>query len=138
MIYVDKYNSRLIILNDDGTLDKEIPSSLCYPFDVTCLDDTTIAVSTINGIEIININSTKTERRIKIGQPCDGITHHNGVLLWCEYRRGIQMMKLSDGRVTTLIKKSNLPYDSYITLCGDKIYQANYITSTVNIKTHQS
>jgi hypothetical protein len=135
MIYVDKYNSRLIILNDDGTLDKEIPSSICYPFDITCLDDTTIAVSTINGIEIININSTKTERHIKTSQPCYGITHHNGVLLWCEYRRGIQMMKLSDGRVTTLVKQSNLPYDSYITLCGDKIYQANYITSTVTCST---
>jgi DNA-binding beta-propeller fold protein YncE len=45
------------------------------------------------------------------------------------------MMKLSDGRVTTLVKQSNLPYDSYITLCGDKIYQANYITSTVTCST---
>ena len=30
------------------------------------------------------------------------------------------MMKLSDGRVTTLVKQSNLPYDSYITTCVDK------------------
>jgi len=31
MIFVDYYNSRLVILNEDGTLDKVIPCSLGYP-----------------------------------------------------------------------------------------------------------
>jgi hypothetical protein len=122
IIFVDwLHNSRLVILNDDGTLDKVITCSLWEPCDVTCLDDTTVAVSTNNGIEIININSTKTERRIKTSKPCDGITHHNGVLLWCETHRGIQMMRLSDDRVTTLVKQDNLSYNSYITTSGDNI-----------------
>jgi hypothetical protein len=56
---------KLVILNGDGTLHTEITCSPSNPFDVTCLDDTTVAVSTIYGIEIIDINSTKTERRIK-------------------------------------------------------------------------
>jgi hypothetical protein len=73
--------------------------SLGDPFDVTSLDDTTVAVSTNNCIDIININSTKTEKRIEISKLCCGITHHNGVLLWCEKQRGIHMMKLSDDRV---------------------------------------
>jgi hypothetical protein len=55
-------------------------------------------VSTYNGIEIINIISSKLERSIKTSKICCGITHHNGVLLWCEDERGIQMMKLSDDR----------------------------------------
>ena len=132
IIFVNYYpNPRLVILNEDGTLDKELTCLLGNPFDVTCLDDTTVAVSTYNGIEIININSTKTERRIKSSKLCYGITHHNGVLLWCEYQRGIQMMKLSDDRVTTLVKQSNLSYNSYITACGDKIYQTNRAISTV-------
>ena len=59
MIFVDMLKSRLIILNDDSTLNNEIPCSLGNPFDVTCLNDTTVAVSTDNDIEIININSTK-------------------------------------------------------------------------------
>jgi len=125
MMFVDYYNSRLVILNDSGTLYKEISRSLSYLFDVTCLGDTTVAVSTYSGIEIININSTKSERRIKTSKPCDGITHHNGVLLWCEPERSIQMMTLSGCRFTTLVKQSNLPCDSYITTCGDKIYQTN-------------
>ena len=77
LIFVDHYNIRLVIIKDDDTLDKVITCSLGKPFDVTCLDDTTVAVSTDSGIEIININSTKVERRIKISKPCHGITHHN-------------------------------------------------------------
>jgi hypothetical protein len=92
-------------------------------------------VSTNNGIEIINIDSTKTERRIQTSKPCYGITYHNGVLLWCEYQRGIQMMKLSDDRVTTLVKQINMPHFSYLTTCGDKIYQTNGYTSTVTCYT---
>jgi hypothetical protein len=59
--------------------DKVIICSLGRPFDVTCLDDATVVVSTNNGIEIININSTKTERRITTSRPSRGITHHNGI-----------------------------------------------------------
>jgi DNA-binding beta-propeller fold protein YncE len=137
MIFVnfDYTNQRLNIINEDGTLDKVITCLSMNSFDVTCLDDTTVAVSTYNDIEIINIDSTKTERRIKTSQPCYGITHHNGVLLWCEYRRGIQMMKLSDDIVTTLVKQINLLHISYLTTCGDKIYQTNCYTSTVTCYT---
>ena len=135
MIFVDYLNSRLVIRNDDGTLDKVITCSLGRPFDVTSLDDATVVVSTNNGIEIININSTKTERRIKTSRPSRGITHHNGVLLWCEHQRGITMMKLSDEKVTTLVKQSNLPYDSYLTTCGNNIYQTTNHTSIVTCYT---
>jgi hypothetical protein len=45
------------------------------------------------------------------------------------------MMKLSDDRVTTLTKQSNLSYNSYITTCGDKIYQTIADTSTVTCYT---
>jgi len=134
MIFVDQYNSRLVILNEDGTLDKVKSCSLGSLFDVTCLDDTTVAVSS-KCVEIINIESTKTERCIRTSKPCRGITHHNGVLLWCEYQRGIHMMKLSDDRVTTLVKQINLPNGTYITTCGDKIYQTNRDTNTVTCYT---
>jgi hypothetical protein len=41
------------------------------------------------------------------------------------------MMRLSDDRVTTLVEQSNLPYGSYITTCGDNIYQTNRDTNIV-------
>jgi outer membrane protein assembly factor BamB len=136
MILVDFHsNHRLVILNDDGTLDKKIPCSLAFPCDVTYLDDRTVAVSTTNGIEIINIDTKKSERSINTSRRCCGITYHNGVLLWCEEQRGIQMMKLSDDRSTTLVKQSNLSSDSYITTCREKIYQTNSNTNTVTCYT---
>jgi hypothetical protein len=55
MMFVDNYNRRIVILNDDGILDKVITCSLGDPFDVTSLDDTTVAVSTNNCIDIIII-----------------------------------------------------------------------------------
>ena len=136
MILVDLYyNSRLVILNDDGTLYKVIPCSQSYSIDVAYLDDRTVAVSASTGIEIINIDTKKTERRINTSQCCCGITYHNGVLLWCEVKKGIQMMKLSDDRSTTLVKESNLPSNSYITTCREKIYQTNLNTNTVTCYT---
>jgi hypothetical protein len=136
MILVDLYyNRRLVILIDDGTLDKEVPCSMGYPFDVTYLDDRTVAVSTDKGIEMINIDTRKTERRINTSQRCYGITYHNGVLLWCEEHRGIQMMKLYDDRITTLTKQINLPSFSYVTTYGEKIYQADHYTKTVTCYT---
>ena len=136
MILMDcYYNRRLVILNDDGTLDRVIPCTMSYPFDVTYLDDRNVAVSSSTGIEIINIDTNKTERRINTSQSCYGITYHNGVLLWCEVQRGIQMMKLSDDRITTLVKQSNMPSYSYITICREKIYQTNRNTNTVTCYT---
>ena len=44
-------------------------------------------------------------------------------------------MKLSDDRITTLVKQSNLPSHSYITTCREKIYQTNYKTNTVTCYT---
>jgi DNA-binding beta-propeller fold protein YncE len=108
---------------------------MSYPFDVTYLDDRTVAVATNNGIEIINIDTKKTERCINTSQWCSGITYHHGVLLWCEYQRGIQMMKLSDDRITTLVKQRKLSSDSYITTCREKIYQTNPNTNTVTCYT---
>ena len=134
MIFMDYY-SRLVILNDDGTLYKEISCLSGHPYGVSCLDNITVTVSTYNDIKIINIESTKTVRRIKTGSPWFGITHHNGVLLWCEPERAIQMIKLSDDKVTTLVNQINLPYYSYITTCGHKIYQANRDTNIVTCYT---
>jgi hypothetical protein len=150
MIFVDWYNRRLLIHNDDGTLDKEIPSSLGQPRDVAyledlyrrrvynrhnlclfslhCLDNNWLRTcfygngykrchsrhytDTTKGIEIINIDTKKSERSINTCQVCHGKMYHNGVLLWCEEQRAIQMMKLSDDRITTLVKQSNFPLTS--------------------------
>jgi hypothetical protein len=46
MLFTDSYNQKLVLLNNDGTLDKEITCSPYPPRDVTLIDDSTVAVST--------------------------------------------------------------------------------------------
>ena len=60
MIFVENYNSRLVIPNEDGIIDKEIHCSLRHLFDVTCLDDTTVTLSAYNGIEVTLVPSHAT------------------------------------------------------------------------------
>ena len=45
------------------------------------------------------------------------------------------MMKLSDDIVFTLVNQDSQPYISYLTTCGDKIYQASRNTSAITCYT---
>ena len=110
MLYTDSsYNEKLTILNNDGTLDKEITCSPYPPCNVTLIDDSTVAVSTSSDIRIINIDTKRTERVIKTTDRCYGIAYHKGTLLLCERSRGLNKIELSDGRITTLVEDAMLP-----------------------------
>ena len=61
MLFTDNNNQNLVILNNDGTLDKEIKCSPYPPRDVTLIDDSTVAVSTSGDIRIINIDTRCTK-----------------------------------------------------------------------------
>jgi hypothetical protein len=71
MLFTDNSSKqKLVILNNDGTLDKEITCSPYYSHDVTLIDDSTVAVSTSGDIHIINIDTKRTERVIKTTGRC--------------------------------------------------------------------
>jgi hypothetical protein len=55
MLLTDNNEQNLVILNNDGALDKEITCSPYPPRDVTLIDDSTVAVSTSGDVRIINI-----------------------------------------------------------------------------------
>ena len=135
MLFTDISSKKLVILNNDGTLDKEITCSPHHPRDVTLIDDSTVAVSTSGDIRIINIDIKRTERFIKTTDRCYGITYHKGTLLWCEGSRGLIKIELSDGRITTLVEDVELPGESFVTTFGDKIFQTNKINNSVTCYT---
>jgi hypothetical protein len=135
MLFTDKSSKKLVILNNDGTLDKEITCSPYSPRDVTLIDDSTVAVSTSGGIRIINIDTKRTERVIKTTSRCYGIAYHKGTLLWCEESRGLIKIGLSDDRITTLVEDVKLPADSFVTTFGDKIFQTNHNNNSVTCYT---
>jgi hypothetical protein len=121
----------LVILNNDGTFDKEITCSPHQSHDVTLIDDSTVAVSTSNDIRIINIDTKQTERVIKATDRCYGITYHKGTLLLCEGSRGLNKIELSDGRITTLVEDVMLSNESFVTTFGDKIFQTKHAYNSV-------
>jgi hypothetical protein len=75
MLFPDNSYKNLFILNNDGTLDKEITCSPYDPRDVTLIDDSTVAVSTSGDVRIINIDTKCTERVIKTTSSCYGIEY---------------------------------------------------------------
>jgi hypothetical protein len=124
-----------VILNNDGTLDKEIKCSPYYSLDMTLINDSTVAMSTSDDILIINIDTKCTERVIKTTGMCYGITYHKGTLLLCERSRGLIKIELSDDRITTLVEDVNLPDQSFVTTFGDKIFQTNLVHNSVTCYT---
>jgi hypothetical protein len=135
MLFTDSSHKKLFILNNDGTLDKEITCSPYDPRDVTLIDDSTVAVSTSGDVRIINIDTKCTERVIKTTGSCYGIEYHKGTLLWCEESRGLNKIELSDDRNTTLVEDVKLPNQSFITTFGDKIFQTNHKNNSVTCYT---
>jgi hypothetical protein len=135
MLFTDNNNQNLVILNNDGTLDKEITCSPYNSRDVTLIDDSTVAVSTSGDIRIINIDTKRTVRVIKTTGSCYGIAYHKGTLLLCEKSKRLIKIELSDGRITTLAKDVKLPAGSFVTTFGDKIFQVNKINHSVTCYT---
>lgn len=96
--------------------------------DVTFVDDSTIAASLNNAIEIITIHPKKTKRVISIPGECRGLRYYNGKLLCNVISKGILMIQLSNGQITDLVKQKDLEGWSYLAIHDDKIYQttSNY------------
>ncbi|XP_052101423.1 transcription intermediary factor 1-alpha-like [Mytilus californianus] len=134
---VDYGKIRLLILKEDGTLHSDIPLSNQNPVDVTCIDDKTVAVSfqSSNQIQIINILTKKIESMIKTTSSCQGICYADGHLLCCNTGTGIQKVKVSDNRSSTLVKDDTLSGWSFVTTSKDKIFYTNRSNNTVSCYT---
>ena len=126
---------KLVILNNDGTLDDKITCSPYFSRDVTLIDGSNVAVSTAGDIRIINIDTKRTERVIKTTSSCYGIAYHKGTLLWCAESRGLNKIGLSDDIITTLFEDVTLPDQSFLTTFGDKIFQTNLVNNSVTCYT---
>ncbi|VDH97439.1 Hypothetical predicted protein [Mytilus galloprovincialis] len=124
MIIADYDKKRLVVVHSDGTLDCEIPLSPLQPFDVTCIDDKTVAATTlhIDKLVIVDMNNKQVTNTIKTGT-CRGLTYRHGQLFYCEKRKGIQAINISNNKVITIVEDDTIQTDwSYITTSGENIY----------------
>jgi hypothetical protein len=135
-IFADYGKKGLHILNEDWTsdnLDVELPV-IPNAYDVTCIDDTILVISkgTYNEISIINIASKKTETIIKTSGWCFGITHNEGLLLFCQESKGISRIHLSDNSISLLLKQESFSRGAHVIASGDNIYHTNNTTNIVS------
>ncbi|VDH97436.1 Hypothetical predicted protein [Mytilus galloprovincialis] len=129
MIFADcYYNNRLVIVHNDGTLDCEIPLSPLLPFDVTCIDDKTVAVTTLfqHKVVIVDTENRQVTNAIKTGR-CRGITYRQGQLFYCAIEKGIHAINVSNNKVRTIVEDYTIKTDwSYITTSGENIFYTGY------------
>ena len=114
-------------------LDIELPT-ISNAYDVTCIDDTKLVISTGSNqqINIINIASKKTENIINTSNGCYGITQNEGSLSFCEKSKGISRIQLSDNSISLLLKQERFPCKTYVITSGDNLYHTNNTTNTVS------
>ncbi|VDI04289.1 Hypothetical predicted protein [Mytilus galloprovincialis] len=133
IILINCNDHRLLILKEDGTLKSDIPLSIRYPVDGTCIDDKTVAVSFPDSkeIQIINVSTKTVDRTIQTAGDCYGLCYSGGYLLYCNADRGIHKVNMSDNCSTNLVKDNTLSYWDYVATSKDKMFYTNYSTHKV-------
>ncbi|VDI81233.1 Hypothetical predicted protein [Mytilus galloprovincialis] len=132
MIFADfTQNKRLIIMNADGNLHSEI--QLSAPHDVTSIDDRRVAVSEDRQIQIIDLSTKEIELTIKIGNgQGSGISYTQNKLSYCEPKKGIHTLKLTDCSVYNCIAiDSKNTVWNFVASTPNNIYHTNMNTKKV-------
>ena len=135
-LFADYGTKGLHILNEDWTtdnLDVELPA-ISKAFDVTCINDTRLAISTgrFQQIIILNIASKKIEKIINTSHECYGITQNEGSLLFCERTKGISRVQLSNNSISLLVKQEGCHSYTYVITSEDNIYHTNEKNNTIS------
>ena len=135
-IVADFDTKGLHILNEDWTPDNsdtKLPT-IRKAFDVTCIDDTRLAISTgkHQQISILNIASMQIEKTINTSDRCYAITQSGKSLIFCEKSRGISRVQLSDDSKSLLVKQEGFHPQTYVIASGDNIYHTNHASNTVS------
>ncbi|XP_071168902.1 uncharacterized protein [Mytilus edulis] len=133
MVFADySEGNRLLIMNSMGNLRREISLPSVNLYDVTSLDDNTVAVTTWlqNDIHVIDIN-TGTIKTCMSGDFCGGITHRGNTLMCGARSNELKTVDLRDNEVSVLIPEVPINCQTYVTTTSDKIFVTHHANNTV-------
>ncbi|CAC5415692.1 USP16_45 [Mytilus coruscus] len=127
-------NKRLLIFNTDASLDCEVPLSDLRPFDVACIDDTTIAFSVWDSsdIHIFDIKLNMIKNKIKANYPCFGIALKDVMMYYCT-ETSVAVVNIKDGNSSTIVKlDSSKDGWRYIASFGESVYFTDRYNNSVS------
>ena len=105
MAFINYDPAYLLILNANGSKDCKIPLPITFGMDVACIDqNTAVVTSTVDKfIQVVDINTGKTVKRINSNTTCSGITSINGMLVFCAIGEGLRKVDLKDERIVEIV-----------------------------------
>ena len=132
MVFVNYYLAKVIVVHKDGSIDFIINLRPGEPFDVTCIDGNTIAVSVLgqeNQVLIIDLSKRSITKEINTKSKVWGITYNNGSLICCVLK-GLIRIDLKDNSITPIVRCS-LPWWPFVSTNDNNLYYTNYIKNKV-------
>lgn len=117
-------NKRLVVLNADYSLNKEIPFDE-RPIDVTIVESNTVAVTLfeMKDIHIVDVRSSKIIRTIALNKKCYGIYFTGGKLNVCLEQNVMKTIDLSGNTLKTI---SQMGLATYCSVTNDLVYYSVY------------
>ncbi|XP_063418523.1 uncharacterized protein LOC134701318 [Mytilus trossulus] len=120
------FQKSLITIASNDKLKHKMPLGPSYGFDITLIDETTVAITDGNsgqnfGIDIIDFKNQRKIKFIKLPGRTWGITRDHDSLFVCVQGLGIYQVNTSD-YCTFHVISCNLPTFSYVSVFLDKIY----------------
>lgn len=129
MIFAESKYYNIVLFKRNERKEKVISTS-SFLRDVTVIDDKTVAVSTDEGVMIVNIATNTVEKSTIIGR-CHGLEYYNGSLIICASGKGIVSLNLSTSLITTLVQDTTDRGCYYCAVYNDKIYFSRSYYDTV-------
>ncbi|XP_063431736.1 uncharacterized protein LOC134714426, partial [Mytilus trossulus] len=128
----DKYK-RLVIFNTDGSFDYEETISGSQPFDVACIDDTTVAFTVWNSskIYIFDIKTKRIKTTIETKYNCYGIAYQDGKIYYANTEH-LGVAQLEDSCMKSIVNYGiRYSFMRYVSLFGESIYLTEYNANSV-------
>ena len=132
MVFTYSYPGKVVILHKDGSRHYAIDIRSGYPYDVTCIDSNTIAVSVVEAahqVHIIDLNNRLVTQKIITGTYLFGLTYNDGFLICCGKDKGLIRIDLKDHSITPVVRCS-LPAWPHVTTNSNNIYYTKYTEHT--------
>jgi hypothetical protein len=125
MVFINYSPVYLLILNADGSTDRNIPLQITYGMDVACIDQKTAAVTSPvdKFIQLVDVNTGITVKRILVNTNIglSGITSTNGMLVFSAIGQGLRKVNLKDERIVEIVD-FDADFWSFVTSFNDRLY----------------